>query len=372
MMPIRGVLLIALAGGAWGAGVTSEGHGNGSWNPKAAAAYLDGRAGWWMKWPGAARDHDTFCVSCHTAVAYSLARPKLRAALGEIRPSANETRLLENVSKRVSLWNEVKPFYGGGNASRSRGTEAVLNALLLANRDAGTGKLADEAQHALENMWALQLTAGESRGAWEWIQFNNEPWEAHDSQYYGAALAAVAAGAAAESYRAAPENRSRLQMLSEYLNREFAKQSPINQAVVLWASAHWPGLLAAERRDSLIRDLLGKQQADGGWSLGPLVWTWRDWSFTTLAKLWVHSEAPSAKSEGYATGLMAFALEQSGVRRDDPRLQRARSWLSRNQDQTEGRWPSYSPNGKRDHAEGEGLFMNDAATAYAVLALTVE
>src|SRR2546430_17735012 len=37
-----------------------------SWDQKAAAAYLDQRQSWWMEWPKAARDHDTFCVSCHT------------------------------------------------------------------------------------------------------------------------------------------------------------------------------------------------------------------------------------------------------------------------------------------------------------------
>jgi squalene-hopene/tetraprenyl-beta-curcumene cyclase len=43
-----------------------------SWSPKAAAAYLDRRADWWMGWQGAARDHGTFCVSCHTALPYAL------------------------------------------------------------------------------------------------------------------------------------------------------------------------------------------------------------------------------------------------------------------------------------------------------------
>jgi hypothetical protein len=38
-----------------------------TWDPKTAAAYLDYRAGWWMEWTGSARDHDTFCISCHTA-----------------------------------------------------------------------------------------------------------------------------------------------------------------------------------------------------------------------------------------------------------------------------------------------------------------
>ena len=370
---LRTLLVVALASTVWGAARDARTDGSLAWNPKSAAAYLDGRASWWMRWPGAARDHGTFCISCHTALAYGLARPRLRFALGETRLSPNEVRLVENVGKRVRLWNDVQPYYGGGNANRSRGTESVLNALILANYEAGTGKLSTETKRAFDNLWALQQTAGESRGAWEWIQFNNEPWEAHDSPYFGAALAALAVGAP-EGYRSAPEIQNRLQMLNEYLNRDFAKQSPLNQAVVLWASVEWPGLLAADRRDTLVHDLMNRQQADGGWSLASLVWTWRTWSFTSLAKLWIHSEATPLhpKSDGYATGLIAFALEQSGVRREDPRLQRARAWLVRNQDQTEGRWPAYSPNAKRDHEKGEGLFMNDAATAFAVLALTTE
>src|SRR5580692_12541184 len=49
-----------------------------SWDPKAAAAYLDQRAAWWMGWQGASRDHQTFCISCHTALPYALSRPALR------------------------------------------------------------------------------------------------------------------------------------------------------------------------------------------------------------------------------------------------------------------------------------------------------
>ena len=39
-----------------------------SWDPKAAATYLDYREGWWAEWTGSTRDHGTFCVSCHTAL----------------------------------------------------------------------------------------------------------------------------------------------------------------------------------------------------------------------------------------------------------------------------------------------------------------
>src|SRR3984885_10525823 len=82
-----------------------------SWDRKAAAAYLDGRMAWWESWPSAVRDHDTFCVSCHTSMPYALARPALRSALGEHGPSADERVFLDNISKRVSIWQEAEPFY---------------------------------------------------------------------------------------------------------------------------------------------------------------------------------------------------------------------------------------------------------------------
>src|SRR5215472_13447193 len=82
-----------------------------SWDPKSAAAYLDRRLTWWMDWPRAQRDHDTFCVSCHTAVPYALSRSALRTALAEQTPSPIERRLADSVVNRVRLWKEVEPFY---------------------------------------------------------------------------------------------------------------------------------------------------------------------------------------------------------------------------------------------------------------------
>jgi hypothetical protein len=95
-----------------------------SWDPKAAAAYLDRRQSWWMKWPRAQRDHETFCVSCHTAVPYALSRSALRTVLAEHGLSPNERRLLDSVTKRVRLWKEVEPFYkDAGHISRSSRAE---------------------------------------------------------------------------------------------------------------------------------------------------------------------------------------------------------------------------------------------------------
>src|SRR3989442_11492721 len=200
-----------------------------SWDQKAAAAYLDRRTGWWMEWPKAARDHETFCVSCHTAVPYALSRPALRKALAEEAPSAIERRLLDNVTKRVRLWKEVAPFYSDADRGvhktvESRGTESVLNALILSSNDAQNGQLSHDTRAALDNMWAEQQTTGNKKGAWLWLRFANEPWEADDSDYYGATLAAVAAGAPPGNFRARPENPKTLPMVREYRKR--ARASP--------------------------------------------------------------------------------------------------------------------------------------------------
>lgn len=347
-----------------------------SWNPKAAAAYLDRRESWWMAWPPAARDHGTFCVSCHTALPYALARPALRAALGEEAPSQNESRLLESVNKRVRLWQEVKPFYteasGDHKSTQSRGTESILNALILAGADTGSGKLSEGARAAFDHMWVLQGKTGDQKGAWPWLDFGFEPFEATDSRYYGASLAALAVGMAPENYRATADIQNNLTLLGGYLRREAFRQPVIHQVVSLWAATKWPGLLPPAQQRSIIDDVLSRQQPDGGWGLASLGWTWRGLSLHSLVNLWLRSnDTPFAgKSDGYATGLIVFVLGQAGIPPEDARLQRGRSWLVRNQNQAEGVWPGYSLVNRRDPYSGTGRFMNDAATAYAVLALT--
>lgn len=338
-----------------------------TWDQKAAAAYLDQRANWWMEWPKSARDHGTFCISCHTAVPYALSRPALRKSLAESAPSANERLLLDNVTKRVRLWKEVEPFYkdadrGAYKSVESRGTESVLNALILASNDAQTGYLSHDTVVAFANMWAEQQTIGDKKGEWLWLRFANEPWEADDSDFYGATLAAIAVGTAPENYRARLEIQPNIKMLREYLNRESAAQTPINRAVLLWASAKLPGLLDPEKQKAITAELLSKQQPDGGWSLSALSGAWKR-----------HDNTPQEPaSDGYATGLITLALQQSGTPRDNPHLQQGIAWLTANQSKTDGNWPSYSLNNNAAHhiAPTTVLFMNDAATAYAVLSLS--
>jgi len=334
-----------------------------SWNSQAAAAYLDARISRWMDWPPAARDHDTFCVSCHTAAPYALARPALRGIAGEPTPSALERRLLDNVIRRVRMWKDVAPFYpsksdGDPKTAESRGTESILNGLILVRYDEGSGKLSPDTKLALDAMWAEQLKTGAARGAWPWLEFHNSPWEG-DSQYYGAALAAVAVGKTPAEYRGSPEIRDGLKLLSEYLVRGEASQVPINRVMLLWAAARLPRLLSGERQKALIGEVLAAQQADGSFCLCSLIGGWKRKDNTPL----------ETRGDGYATGLIVLALEQAGVPDAQPQVSRARHWLAANQS-ADGNWPAWSLNKQRDPASEAGHFMSDAATAYAVLALT--
>jgi len=359
------LVLTAFALSFFSAALQAANNDPGSWDTKAAAAYLDQRADWWMGWSQSVRDHDTHCVSCHTAVPYALSRPALRAALGEQTPSAIEQKLLANVTKRVRMWSEMEPFYsdekrGVPKTAESRGTESVLNALILTKYDANQAKLSADARLALDNMWALQLKTGEGKGAWNWLNFHNQPWEAEDSQFWGATLGAIAVGNAPGDYQSTPEVRNNLKQLSEYFQQNLPGQSLINRVFLLWASAKVPGILKPEQQKAIVDEVLSKQKPDGGWNTPSLVMTWKRKDDTPL----------EMGSDGYATGLVAYVLEQNGVARTQPAMKNALSWLTHNQDKTAGLWLAYSLNKQRDPASDIGRFMIDAATAYSVLALS--
>ena len=337
--------------------------GPGAWDPDAAAAYLDQRVDWWSGWETAARERGTFCVSCHTTGPYGLARPMLRPAGGASEPTRYERKLLDSVTTRVAGWTEVGPFYpderyGAPKTSQSRGTEAILNALILARHDERTGVLSDRTLKAFEHLWALQRTSGDAEGAWPWLHFNLAPWESDEGPYHGAALAAVAVGLAPEGYGARPDVQDNLTRLGRYLRSRLDAQPPFNRVMALWASGAMPDLLADARRQAIVDEIAGLQREDGGWSL-PSLGTWARRDGTTAG----------AGSDGYATGLVTLALQRAGLARDHAAVAKGLAWLALNQD-PDGSWPASSLNRERDPASDRGRFMRDAATAYAVLAMT--
>jgi squalene-hopene/tetraprenyl-beta-curcumene cyclase len=349
--------------------------GNGSpvadraWNPRAAAQYLDSREDWWQRWDHAKRDHDTRCVSCHTQAPYALARPMLRRDLGELSLSPGEKSMLADVEKRVRNWDQMLPFYsdekyGEGKEIESRNAESVLNAIILASYDAGKDRLSDLTRTAFDHAWALQSKTGSDAGGWVWQNFAYTPWESKESQYHWAALMAMTVSRTPGAYCKDPMIAANLLLLHNFLKRHYAAQPLLNKIVLLWASAADRGLLSGPQKKELAAELAQRQHTDGGWSTTDLgMWERRD--KTPL----------ETRSDGYATGLIVLALEQTadeGSRAGgmtSPMVKRGIDWLVANQDELTGSWPAWSLNKNRDLKSDAGLFMTDAATGYSVLAL---
>lgn len=356
------MLLLAVRAGGAGSGRGATDAATAQWNKAAATQFLDDRETWWQAWPRAQKDHGTLCISCHTVVPYAMVRPELRRDLGDASMAAPERVMLQSVEKRVGDWGAMAPFYsdekyGTGKAAESRATEAVLNAVILASYDTAHGDVRPITRKAFENAWALQEADGPLAGGWKWQDFHLGPWESAESGYQGAALLMVSAVRLRGGFVGEPGTRAHLDRLRDYLRRHYAAEPMVNQLYVLWASAKEPGLLTGAERTALLDALRTQQQADGGFRTAALDPRER-----------VDHTAQPTTSDGYATGLAVLALEAAGTPRNDAMLRRSVDWLGAHQ-QKDGTWMAASLNKERDAGSDPALFMTDAATAYAAMAL---
>ena len=155
-----------------------------------------------------------------------------------------------------------------------------------------------------DNMRAVQFLEGEAAGAWPWLQFHNAPREG-ESQYLGATLAALALGMAPPDYREKPAARTAIKQLTRYLKAARSSQTRMDQMHLVWASTLLPGLLTGPEKKAILDEVLSKQQPAGGFSLSQLVGAWKRKDNTPL----------DARSDGYATGLIAMVLQQPGIPR---------------------------------------------------------
>jgi squalene-hopene/tetraprenyl-beta-curcumene cyclase len=351
-----------------------------AWDKEAAAKFLDDRMDLWFEKARKLRTGrgTSSCVSCHTVVPYALARPALRKAAGVSQPTPQEAKLLDETLRRVDTYGSHEPLVAS-QSEQSRGTEAVLNLLILSGEDArqnGPGP-SGPTRNALAELWKEQR----ADGAWNWLDTGLEPYESNDSPYYGAALAAIAVGGVPDYAGGTGTNGSSgVGKLRSYLNANYADQNLHSRAWMLLASTRLAGLLSRDQIAALTADLQSKQNADGGWSLyqlGPWTWSKASPPFGPKGKPDV---ALLSRSDGYATGLITYALRQAGLPADDPSLKRAKDWLEANQrgcqiDQSRWKcWRTYSLNHDQEHGGEEGeswrrMFMSEAATAFAALAL---
>ena len=305
------------------------------WSPQLAARYLDSRQKEWFAWKPAASANGP-CVSCHTGMTYLLARPALRRKLGESEPTSYESGLLDRLRAQA----------GSKPPANIQGVEVIFAALFLAQQDSGA--LSDATKLSFDQLWSLRR----KDGGLKWYSANLDPWETEPSFFYGAALGALAVGSVPVQYR----NQERVKELVAYLQDGWESRPLHHRLALLWASSKLPKVLPA--RQPLIDEIWKAQQPDGGWtieSLGP--WT-------------AHPDATASEgSNSYATGYVAYVLQKAGVPRSDPSLVRARAWLKSQQDRESGAWPGKSMNKQYPPDSMQSHFMEDAATAFASLAL---
>jgi squalene-hopene/tetraprenyl-beta-curcumene cyclase len=355
------------------------------WNTEGAATYLDDQMDAWFangKKLQTGRDQSvTVCISCHTTLPYALARPALRRAMHGGSTTPQEARLLQEIARRVETFGKHQLLYDSDEAKKiqSPGTEAVLNVLILARADAEDNRQngGETSRAAFRQLWQTQR----SDGAWEWLDFGLEPWETVESVYQGATLAALAGGTAAtNSANQTDEARVAIGKLRGYLKRNYAAQSLFNQTWALLASTRFDDLMTPGQREALIAEIQSRQREDGGWSLETL----GPWKWSKRVAPFVPPGAPEtallARSDGFATGLIVYALREAGVSVEHAAVRRGLQWLRANQqgvevgDRAPLAWRAHSLNYDREHGGPRGvpwrrMFMSNSATGFAVLAL---
>jgi hypothetical protein len=354
--------------------------GSGSWDPRAAAAYLDARMDLWFANGTKLKtgDTQTACVSCHAGLAYALSRPVLRRVMHVDAPAAQEARLIEETTRRVETYATHQVLYDFNERRQieSRGTEAVLNAVILTSADAAKrlGEPSAPTRKALARLWETQR----ADGRWDWLEFGLEPWETTEAAYHGATFAAFAAGNA--KGRPDATAAAGITRLRTYLSMNYAAQHLYNRTWALLASTRLNGVVTDAQREALVAELVRAQRDDGGWSLdamGP--WKWSK-TAPPIKSPGALDAALLTQSDGYATGLVVYALKQAGVPASHAAVRRGVRWLETNQralpvPDVPGRgWHAHSLNYDREHGGEKGepwrrLFMADTATAFAILAL---
>ncbi len=378
------VVLASLVMGFAAPRVAAQGDGAApGWDREGAAKYLDERMDIWFAKAKKLRtgQAETACVSCHTTVGYVLARPALRRAMQVSTATPQELRLLEETTRRVEGYGAQQLLYETSDSKQagSLGSEAVINALILATADAAQNRRepSDATQRALAWLWETQR----SDGAWDWLDFGLEPFESVDATCHGAALAALAIGIAPGfSTSRTTEATAGIEKLRGFLKAKYDSQSIFNRVWMLLASTRMKGLLAPAQRQALITEIERRQRDDGGWALETLgAWTWSKTAAPFRAPGAVDASL-LAKSDGYATGLIVYTLRQAGLPASDPAVSRGLQWLKANQhsvavsEHTWQAWRAHSLNFDREHGGDKGepwrrMFMSDSATSFAVLAL---
>jgi len=290
-----------------------------------ALRFLDATALHWQR--------ERKCGSCHTNYPYLMARAM--TAGDDCQPLHIAWSFFAD---RAAHWETAKPRWD---------TEVVATACALAFYDAHrTGTLHPLTRKALDWMWRLQRPDG----SWDWLKCDWPPSEADD--YYGIMTALLAAGLAPDRYKETQQARAGVAKIRAYIAQHPAPHLH-HRLFLLWNATLWADLMTDEEKQALVRQVLHLQKEDGSWCL-PALGSWKRHDGT--------ANDTRAPGDGYATGLVAYVLRQSGLAPEHPALRRAVHWL-RTQQRQSGRWFTRSLSNDRHH------YLTHVGSAYAIMAL---
>ena len=301
-----------------------------SFSAEGAARYLDRASLAWQKRRN--------CASCHTNMAYLMARPALRSVLkdsGEVR-ALFERYYLERWEK--------------GKQSPKLAYNPVVVGTALAFHDAQTsGELADTTRQTLDMMWTTQR----DDGGWAWAKCGWAPMEVDD--HFGVTLAALAVGIAPGDYAESDAAKAGMEKVRRYLGNNRA-HSLHHRIMLAWASLRVDGLMAEPERKEILEELLSKQLPDGGWATPAFLIDWEAYKRKDDKPHDPHT------ADAYGTGLAMVVAREMGIPAGHERIQKGIAWLKSNQRQS-GKWFTRSP------AKDSRHYITNTGTAYAVLAL---
>ena len=318
---------------------------------KAAAKYLDDGAICWVR--------EKTCVNCHTTGPYLSERPALSKQLGkpleEVLADFVKTVPAEVKPQKETEKDGIK-YYGGSWSS-------IWRSMGLAEWDKHvTGKLSAHTERSLQEMLMRQSADG------SFVSYG-EVEIPHITTDFELTLQAARAATVAPGWLANlkdPELLARIDKMKAWL-RDAQPKNDFDRILRLQLAHYMPELVPQPQRDAALTLLSSRQHADGGWSLRDMSAV-GDWHFKmsdTVVKL-INGlpDASKPESDAYMTAFAVVLMRQNNIPASDERIQRAITWLKREQ-RVSGRWWMHSL------YRGNYHYITYIATAQALKALAL-
>lgn len=291
---------------------------------KAAARYLDDGSICWVR--------EKSCINCHTTGPYLSERPAWSKLLG-----APKDEVLADFVERVpEKLAPVKETEKDGLRYMSGSYLAVWRSMGLAEWDKHvTGKLSEATDRSLRDMFERQSADG------SFVSYG-EVEVPHITTDFELSLQAARAVTSAPGWLTSVKDEAllaRVEKMKSWL-RNAKPKNDFDRVLRLQLGSYFPELVSATDRDAALTLLSTRQHSDGGWCIRDFS-ALDDWHFKisdTVRNLVTNlPDAAKPESDAYMTALAIVLMRQSNVPASDERLQRALTWLKREQ-RVSGRW----------------------------------